>query len=566
MGYDGSINIDTRMDTKGVNKGTKSISSSLSGVLRSVMTVAKTMAAVFVGGSIINGIRSLMGQFDLMGSSIGASVKSLSTSFDALKGAFANLILTALAPLIPYVITFVQWLTRLFTIVTQIIGALFGVKAGFGGVASSAGGAGKATKKAAKDAAGALAAFDQINVLQQNKDQQPEDTGGGAAGGGLALPAVDPISPETLAKLEEFKAKAAEFFKPLTDALGRLYEALKPLGETIWAGLKWAWDNILVPLGTWAVSDLLPAFLDLLAGAADALNEVLIALAPMAKDFFDNFLKPAAEWTGGKIIEGLNWLTEKLHELAEWIKENPEKFRSFVTTLGILWISIVTFFGAIVAFTSGIAALTGVAIAAIIAFILMVILNWKNLGTTVQQIGVIIGYYMALVGQKIKDSFNTALDAVKSKFESIFTGIQNFVKSAINTIIGYINSMISNIVSGINGVISGLNSVGKVVPGFKAISTVSAPQIPRLATGAVIPPNSEFLAMLGDQRSGTNIETPVNLMREVFREELGQGMNANITINFSGSLSSLVRELKPYIDKETVRVGQNFVSAKVTTG
>lgn len=563
MGYDGSINIDTKINTSGMNKGTKSISSSLSGVLRSVMAVAKAMTAVFIGGSIINGIKSLIGQFDLMGSSIGASIKQLSTSFDALKGAFVNLLLTALAPLIPYVITFVQWLTQLATIVTQIIGALFGVKAGFGGVASSAGGAGKAIKKAGKEAQGALAAFDQINVLQ-TPDKQQQDTGGGGGAGGLAVPAVDPISPELLAKLEEFKAKAADFFQPLTDALGRLYESLKPLGETIWSGLKWAWDNILVPLGTWVVSDLLPAFLDLLAGALDVLNEVLIALAPLWQEFFDNFLKPLAEWTGGMIIEVLDWLTVKLGELADWIKENPEKFKNFVTTLGILLLSIGAFFAAIVVYTSGLAALTGLAIAAIIGFIIMVIANWEKLGTTVQQIGFIIGFYINLVANNIKNAFFTALDAVKARFDSIFTGIQNFVKGAINSIIGYINTMISNVVNGINGLIGSFNTVGSLVPGFRAVSMVSAPQVPRLATGAVIPPNAEFAAILGDQKSGKNIEAPEALIRQIVSEEIGN-ISANIKIGFAGNLAGLVRELKPYIDTENVRIGPSLIRSGATT-
>ncbi len=562
MGYDGSINIDTKINTSGMNKGTKSISASLKGVLSSVMAVAKTMAAVFIGGSIINGIKSLIGQFDIMGSSIGASVKSLFTSFDALKGAFVNLLLTALAPLIPYVITFVQWLTQLFTIVTQIIGALFGVKAGFGGVASAAGVAGKATKKAAKDAAGALAAFDQINVLQTQKDD-PDAGGGGGAGGGLSVPAVDPISPELLAKLEDFKARAGEFFKPLTEALGRLYESLKPLGQTIWAGLQWAWENILVPLGTWVVTDLLPAFLDLLAGALDVLNEVLIALAPLWQEFFDNFLKPLAEWAGGKIIEFLDWLAIKLGELATWIKENPEKFREFVTVIGILLISILAFFATVALFTSGIAALTTAGFAAIIAFIILVIANWENLGNTIQQIGFIVGFYISQMGENIKQGFFTALDAVKSRFESIFTGIQNFVKGAINSIIGYINTMISNVVNGINGLIGSFNTVGSLVPGFSAVATVSAPQIPRLATGAVIPPNSEFLAMLGDQKSGTNIEAPADLIRQIIREELGgnAGGSQNINITFGGTMGELVRALKPHIDQENQRVGPSFIQS-----
>ena len=34
--------------------------------------------------------------------------------------------------------------------------------------------------------------------------------------------------------------------------------------------------------------------------------------------------------------------------------------------------------------------------------------------------------------------------------------------------------------------------------------------VPALARGAVIPPNREFLAVLGDQKSGTNIEAPTS--------------------------------------------------------
>ena len=59
--YDGSINISTKIDESGMNKGTKSISNSLGGVLRSVMKIAKVLTAVFVGGTIINGIRSMIG-------------------------------------------------------------------------------------------------------------------------------------------------------------------------------------------------------------------------------------------------------------------------------------------------------------------------------------------------------------------------------------------------------------------------------------------------------------------------------------------------------------------------
>ena len=55
------------------------------------------------------------------------------------------------------------------------------------------------------------------------------------------------------------------------------------------------------------------------------------------------------------------------------------------------------------------------------------------------------------------------------------------------------------------------------------IPSISEVQIPRLARGAVIPPNREFMAVLGDQRSGNNLEAPEDLIRKIVREESGGG-------------------------------------------
>lgn len=63
--------------------------------------------------------------------------------------------------------------------------------------------------------------------------------------------------------------------------------------------------------------------------------------------------------------------------------------------------------------------------------------------------------------------------------------------------------------------------------GGKAMPRLSNYHIPALATGAVIPPNREFMAILGDQRSGNNIEAPEALIRKIVREEAG-GMNTDL--------------------------------------
>jgi len=528
MGYDGSINIDTKINTSGMNKGTKAISASLKGVLSSVMAVAKTMAAVFIGGSIINGIKSLIGQFDIMGSSIGASVKTLSTSFDALKGAFVNLLLTALAPLIPYVITFVQWLTQMLNTLTAIITALFGVQKLTSGAASN-------TEDMKKNAKGALASFDQINVL----------SGGDKQNGPSVLPNVT-IPPDLLAKVEEFKTKMLDFLAPVIEAWDRLKQALLPLGKTIWEGLKWAWDNILVPLGAWVISDLLPVFLDLLAGAADVLNEALIALAPIWQGFWDNFLKPLAEWAGSAIIDFLGWLTEKLYLLAAWIKENPSKFQDFIVIM-LIFVGVFQLAGAIIGALAITVTGTVLAIVALFAAlgvaIYLLIAHWDELSTTVKQLGFILSYYFSMIGESIKSAFTGALEFVGDKFRAVFEGVKSFVKGVINSIIDYINGMIDAVTGGINAIVDGVNILGGIIPGYEPVAAISAPKIPRLATGAVIPPNAEFAAILGDQRGGRNLEAPEGLIRQIIREEMG------------GSNSTLTVQMPVYLDSEKVYDG-----------
>lgn len=58
----------------------------------------------------------------------------------------------------------------------------------------------------------------------------------------------------------------------------------------------------------------------------------------------------------------------------------------------------------------------------------------------------------------------------------------------------------------------------------------SAPMVPYLAQGAVIPPNKEFMAVLGDQKNGNNIEAPESLIRRIVREESGNNGTRRIEV------------------------------------
>ena len=90
---------------------------------------------------------------------------------------------------------------------------------------------------------------------------------------------------------------------------------------------------------------------------------------------------------------------------------------------------------------------------------------------------------------------------------------------------------------------------------------LSTYEIPALARGAVIPPNREFLAVLGDQRSGTNIEAPLETIKQALAEVMSQyGGRGDININFTGDLAQLARILKPEIDREDRRIGGSLIS------
>ena len=134
----------------------------------------------------------------------------------------------------------------------------------------------------------------------------------------------------------------------------------------------------------------------------------------------------------------------------------------------------------------------------------------------------------------------------------------------MNTIIVALQSTVNACVSAMNSLVSSANSIlseaamvtGKRVSYLPYISGVSLPTIPALANGAVIPANSKFLALLGDQKHGTNIEAPLDTIVEAFRKVAG---DQNINITFKGSMAELVRVLKPEIEKEDKRKGVSLL-------
>lgn len=171
--------------------------------------------------------------------------------------------------------------------------------------------------------------------------------------------------------------------------------------------------------------------------------------------------------------------------------------------------------------------------------------------------------------------FQRALDGLNEITNSFANvGIALF-EGAVNIIIDLINGMINGVMNGINFVIKALNSISFDVPDWVPIvggkhfgvnlSPLTAPQIPklsipRLATGAVIPPNREFLAVLGDQKQGTNIEAPLETIKQAFREALAEsgGSGKQMTVVLQVGRRELARTVVELSREEQQRVGMRI--------
>ena len=153
---------------------------------------------------------------------------------------------------------------------------------------------------------------------------------------------------------------------------------------------------------------------------------------------------------------------------------------------------------------------------------------WETVKTTWGQAG---NYFNSSVFQPLIDAVKGGIEKVQSVFSGLSNVVENVVKkvregisnlkssvpsledvrNSISSAVGTISSKVSSVIS------SAKNLVTTGLANFNSLG------LPHLAAGAVIPPNREFTAVLGDQTSGYNIETPEGLLREVVREESGNG-------------------------------------------
>lgn len=126
----------------------------------------------------------------------------------------------------------------------------------------------------------------------------------------------------------------------------------------------------------------------------------------------------------------------------------------------------------------------------------------------------------------IRDGAAAAFEQVRQKVQDAWSRMWSGVKGTLNRMLSGVESWINGIIRGINRLLKAVSSVADAVGGllgFKAPNlSISEVRLPRLAQGAVIPPNREFLAVLGDQKQGTNIEAPLDTIVQAFRQAMGE--------------------------------------------
>ncbi len=123
-------------------------------------------------------------------------------------------------------------------------------------------------------------------------------------------------------------------FVPLLESIDELLKAIQPLTQNIGEGLKWFWDNVLLPIAGWTIQEAVPAFLDMLSEAIRTANEVIEALKPLGIWLWENFLQPLGQWAGDVIISAMETITDLLKKFGDWISENQSLVEGFVIVIG----------------------------------------------------------------------------------------------------------------------------------------------------------------------------------------------------------------------------------------
>ena len=132
------------------------------------------------------------------------------------------------------------------------------------------------------------------------------------------------------------------------------------------------------------------------------------------------------------------------------------------------------------------------------------------------------------------DTFGQAWNEVQKSLspsgalaQGLAIGTNKIVNVSVNKMVDAINSVaiaplqrLSNLMDKLRGV-----TIGGLTP-FAGLPKLNFFKIPKLARGAVLPPNQPFLSIVGDQKQGTNVEAPLETIKQAVAEVMGDNEEA----------------------------------------
>jgi len=268
----------------------------------------------------------------------------------------------------------------------------------------------------------------------------------------------------------------------INDSLKGLWEALTPFAINVGEGLLWFWENVLIPLGTWTMNEIVPRFLNILAESIRVLNSVIEALKPLGSWLWENFLKPLAEWTGEVILQALDWLNDKLTTLSTWIQENQSTIEnltiivgSFAAAWGLvnaaitIWngialiaAGVTTVFGAAIGFLTSPIGIVITVIGALIAIGILLYKNWDEIGPFLKETWESIKSKAEEIWNGIKEFFSNTWENIKKKTSETWNNVKNFLIEKIwQPILNFIDKTF------VKNFKRGFETLGGIVDNFK---------------------------------------------------------------------------------------------------
>ena len=459
-----------------------------------------------------------------------------------LKAALATAFQPIYEFILPGLMAVLRVLTAIVLVVANVLSALGGKTLGqssknakaLNEEADAIGAVGGAAKEAKKE----LAGFDEINTLGS-----PDSGGGGGGGAGGGTSSFEDFD------TAEYKAKIDELTVYLSGALLALGAILAFSGANIPLGIG------LMAAGAIGLASVVKANWGAMSGElTGALTKVALVLGGAALA-----IGAILAFSGVSVAKGIALMAIGAAALAGSAALNWNTIVSYlqgpVGEVVAIASAALLCLGLVLA-CSGMNVPLGIALIAAGAVGLVTVgaLNWNAIQEKLQTVWAgIKQWFTTHVQPKLTLSY------WQDKFSTIAEALEQKIRGGVNTGIALFNRFISWINEKMKLSWGDFTVLGEKVINAGTFQLLKLPQIPMLAQGAVLPANKPFLAMVGDQKNGTNVEAPLETIKQALAEVMAMyGGDGDIVIRFEGDLAQLARVLAPVITRENKRVGPSL--------